>query len=60
MRRHGATLLLICPGLSESTLYASQDPRGFYRQLIKGQVPQWLKPVALPKNSPFKLWRRVD
>jgi hypothetical protein len=59
MQRHGATLLLICPNLSESTVYASEAPKGFYVQLTKGQVPAWLAPVALPKNSPFKLWRLV-
>ncbi len=60
MRRHGATLLLICPGMSEMTLYASQDPKGFYMQLQRGAVPAWLAPVALPKGSPFRLWRRVE
>ena len=60
MRRHGASLLLLCPGMSESTVYASEAPKGFYVQLIKGQVPAWLQPVTLPANSPFKLWRRVD
>lgn len=60
MRRHGATLLLLCPGMSESTLYASQNRDGFYMQLQKGQVPRWLEPVELPKRSPFKLWRLVE
>ena len=59
MRRHGATMLLICPGMSESTLYASQARQGFYAQLRKDQVPAWLEPVPLPANSPFKLWRLV-
>jgi hypothetical protein len=59
MRRHGATMLLICPGLSESTVYASEAPKGFYVQLARGHVPAWLAPVALPKNSPYKLWRRI-
>jgi hypothetical protein len=59
MRRHGATLLLLCPGMSESTLYVSQDKDGFYVQLQKGQVPRWLERVELPKSSPFKLWRLV-
>ncbi len=57
MRKYGADLLLICPGLSESTLYSSQNPKGFYRQLVAGQVPAWLEPVPLPEKSPFKLWR---
>ena len=60
MRRHGASLLLICPGLSESTVYASEAPKGFYVQLNKGQVPAWLTPMKLPAGSPFKLWRRLD
>jgi hypothetical protein len=59
MWRHGATLLLLCPGMSESTLYVSQNRDGFYVQLQQGHVPPWLKPVELPKNSPFKLWRLV-
>ena len=60
MRRHGATLLLICPGMSESTIYRAQAKQGFYSRLVKGQVPDWLVPVPLPKDSPFKLWRRVE
>jgi hypothetical protein len=57
IRKHGATLLLICPGSSESTIYKAEAPKGFYAQLAKGQVPDWLEPVALPPTSPFKLWR---
>jgi hypothetical protein len=60
MRRHGASLLLICPGLSESTVYGSEAPKGFYVQLVKGQVPGWLAPMPLPKDSPYRLWRRID
>jgi len=60
MRAHGATLLLICPGLSESTVYRSEAPQGFYAQLARGQVPAWLSPVALPKGSPFRLWRLAE
>ncbi|WP_243395615.1 AcrB/AcrD/AcrF family protein [Sphingomonas oleivorans] len=60
MRRHGATLLLLCPGMSESTLYASQNRDGFYMQLQRGQVPGWLEAVPLPEKSPFKLWKRID
>jgi hypothetical protein len=59
MKRHGATMLLICPGMSESTVYAAESRKGFYLQLAKGTVPKWLERVELPKNSPFKLWRLV-
>lgn len=59
MRRHGASLLLICPGMSESTIYAAEAKKGFYVQLMKGKIPPWLAPVPLPKGSPFRLWRLV-
>lgn len=57
IKRHGATLLLICPNLSESTIYKVQNPDGFYAQLIGGKVPTWLDPMPLPAGSPYKLWR---
>ena len=56
-RKHGATLLLICPNMSESTIYKAQNPKGFYMQLVNGKIPDWLDRVALPANSPFMLWR---
>ncbi|PZU11583.1 AcrB/AcrD/AcrF family protein [Sphingomonas sp.] len=59
MKRHGATMLLLCPGMSESTVYAAENKQGFYIQLNRGTVPRWLERVELPKNSPFKLWRLV-
>ncbi|MFV0624094.1 AcrB/AcrD/AcrF family protein [Sphingomonas sp. ac-8] len=55
--RYGATYLLTCPNVAETTLYRSRAPGGFYSQLAKGRVPAWLEPVALPKGSPFRLWR---
>jgi hypothetical protein len=51
--------VLICPGLSESTLHASRGKNGFYVQLAKGKVPGWLAPVPLPADSPYKMWRVV-
>jgi hypothetical protein len=60
MRRHGATLLLVCPGMSESTIYATEAKDGLYARLAKGRVPAWLTPVSLPKGSPLRLWRVVD
>lgn len=56
-RKHGATLLLICPSFAESTVYKARSPKGFYAQLEGGKTFDWLEPVALPKNSPFRLWR---
>jgi hypothetical protein len=55
--RRKVDYVLICPGMPESTLYASQAKNGFYMQLVRGQVPPWLKPVPLPKESPYRMWR---
>ena len=57
MAAHKADYLLVCPDMSETTLYRARAPQGFYAQLMKGQVPKWLEPVTLAANSPFKLWK---
>ncbi|HEY6917255.1 MAG TPA: AcrB/AcrD/AcrF family protein, partial [Allosphingosinicella sp.] len=57
--RRGIDYVLICPNLSESTIYRTQAPKGFYVQLANGQVPAWLTPVALPADSPYRMWRVV-
>jgi hypothetical protein len=59
IERRRIDYVLICPGMSETTIYASAAPDGFYRQLVRGQVPDWLQPVPLPKDSPFRMWRVV-
>ncbi len=53
----GIDYVLICPSLSESTIYSAEAPKGFYAQLAKGEVPGWLEPIALPTDSPYKMWR---
>jgi hypothetical protein len=55
--RRGIDYVLICPNISESTIYASQAKNGFYVQLTRGQVPAWLEPVTLPAKSPYRMWR---
>ena len=57
IRRHGATMLLVCPNHSESTNYRARDPGGFYDQLAHGQTPAWLTPLPLPKGSPLRLFK---
>jgi hypothetical protein len=57
VRRHGATLVMICPNSSESTVYRRDAPDGFYVQLAANKFPAWLEPVALPKGNPFRVWR---
>ncbi|MET1112768.1 MAG: AcrB/AcrD/AcrF family protein [Allosphingosinicella sp.] len=59
VQRRGIDYVLICPGYSESTVYASQAKDGFYMQLVRGKVPAWLQPVPLPAGSPYRMWRVV-
>ncbi len=59
IERRRIDYVLICPGLSESTIYASQARDGFYMQLARGKVPAWLQTVPLPANSPYRMWRVV-
>ncbi len=56
-KRHGATLLLTCPNMAESTVYTVRYKNGFYAHLARGETPVWLEPVPLPANSPLRLWR---
>jgi hypothetical protein len=55
--KYRSDYLLICPDSSTTTIFTSEAPKGFYVQLTRGQVPNWLTPVPLPKYSPFKMWR---
>jgi hypothetical protein len=55
--KYHSTYLLTCPKSSTTTIFMSEAPKGFYGQLEAGQVPKWLTPVALPKDSPFRMWR---
>ncbi|MGZ8311172.1 MAG: AcrB/AcrD/AcrF family protein [Allosphingosinicella sp.] len=57
--RYRVDYVLICPNLSESTIYRSEAPHGFYGQLSRNKAPDWLRPVPLPPNSPFRMWRVV-
>ncbi|MFM9978432.1 MAG: AcrB/AcrD/AcrF family protein [Sphingomonadaceae bacterium] len=56
MQRHGATLLMICPNMSEATVHRARHPRGFYARLVRGERFEWLTPVALPRDRPLRAW----
>jgi hypothetical protein len=57
--KYHSTYVLSCPDSSTTTIFMAETPKGFYAQLQRGQVPQWLAPVALPKDSPFRMWKVV-
>ena len=51
--------LRICPGSSTTTIFMAEAPKGFYAQLQRGNVPNWLTPIPLPEKSPFRMWKVV-
>lgn len=55
--KYHTNYVLSCPDSSTTTIFDSEAPKGFYVQLQHGQVPNWLVPVQLPKNSPYKMWK---
>ncbi len=57
IKRHGATLLLLCPNAAESTNYKARSPKGFYARMAKNEVPAWLTPLPLPAKSPLRLFK---
>jgi len=57
--RYHADYVLSCPNSSTTTIFMAEAPRGFYAQLQRGQVPAWLAPVQLPKDSPYRMWKVV-
>jgi hypothetical protein len=59
LSKYHSNYLLICPNSSESTIFMAETPKGFYGQMQRGQVPGWLAPVQLPKDSPYRMWRVV-
>ena len=57
--KYHSTYLMTCPASSTTTIFEAEAPKGFYVQLEQGKVPNWLSPIPLPKDSPFKIWRVV-
>jgi hypothetical protein len=52
-----ADYLMICPNMSQATVFMARAPNGFYAQLQRGQVPAWLQPIPLPADNPLRIWR---
>lgn len=48
VKAHRARYMVICPVASEIQLYAQRMPHGFAADLLNGNRPAWLVPVALP------------
>ena len=57
--KYRSNYVLSCPNSSTSTIFTAEAPKGFYVQLQRGQVPNWLTIVQLPKDSPYRMWKVV-
>ena len=57
LAKYRSDYLLICPMMSQSTVFKAEAPKGFYAQLERGEVPAWLQPVDLGPANPMKMWR---
>ena len=57
--KYHSTYVMTCPHSSTTTIFVAEAPKGFYVQLEQGRIPNWLTPIALPKDSPFKIWKVV-
>lgn len=44
----GVTWILLCPGPAERALYGAEA--GFHDRLVAGELPAWLRAVALPEG----------
>ncbi len=54
---HHVGLVAVCRGSPESQLLAATAPDGFLAGLMRGNVPEWLEPVADTKGAPLELYR---
>ena len=59
LAKYHSDYLLICPMMSQSTVFKAEAPKGFYAQLDRGKVPAWLQQIDLGKGNPMKMWRVV-
>ena len=59
LKKYHSDYLLICPMMSQSTVFKSEAPKGFYVQIDQGKIPAWLQPINLGKDSPLKMWKVV-
>ncbi len=55
--RYGARYVLACEGAADLNSARRTAPTGLWARLHGGQVPGWLAPVALPAESPLRLYR---
>ncbi|MFD2054001.1 GtrA family protein [Mesorhizobium calcicola] len=54
---HHVGLVALCRGNPESQLFAFTAPGGFLAGLMRGNVPEWLQPIAETSGAALELYR---
>ncbi len=54
LRANHVTYVMTCAGLNETGALAARAPNGLAATLIRGETPNWLKP--LPRKGPFQVF----
>jgi hypothetical protein len=54
-----ATLVVICPSMGETRVYARSAPDGLMAHLIAGHPPAWLQPLPIAAASKLRIWKVV-
>lgn len=51
LARHGVRYVVLAPDTNEVMVYREMSPHGFAARLSKGEVPDWLTPLPMPKDG---------
>jgi hypothetical protein len=57
--RRRIDLVLFCPDALGMWLPQAEGSRNFFGQLVDGEIPDWLRPVAMPRESGVRLYEVV-
>jgi hypothetical protein len=63
IKKRGINLILLCPESTESVFYFKSGQKSiFYKRLLNGTIPKWLRKVELPSDlsSSFLLFENID
>ena len=57
IQSRGIDYVVMCTDLVEPKLYADANPDGLAAQLVSGESPAWLEPIAIGGPEEFRVWR---
>ncbi|MBS0481818.1 MAG: hypothetical protein JSR96_06615 [Proteobacteria bacterium] len=56
LARHGVRYVMLDPATNEVKVYRSMSHHGLAARLSKGDAPDWLKPLPMPRGSGMLAW----